>query len=63
MRGRAAACWRLPLLAALLVAAAALGGVGAERRPTIAGCPVFPADSAWNRRVDALARRAQLARR
>ncbi|MGB2710088.1 MAG: hypothetical protein WBC33_01120 [Conexibacter sp.] len=30
-----------------LLAAAALA-------PTLAGCPVFPADSAWNRRVDAL---------
>jgi hypothetical protein len=32
----------LALLATLLTA------------PTLAGCPVFPADSAWNRRVDAL---------
>lgn len=39
----------LPLLLAALAAPAA-----AAPAPSLAGCPVFPADNAWNRRVDAL---------
>lgn len=45
----------LPLVAILCVA----GGASAAKAPagpgpSLAGCPVFPADSAWNRRVDGL---------
>jgi hypothetical protein len=42
---------------AAVVVAAALAGTApaaAPPGPTLAGCPVFPADNAWNRRVDAL---------
>ncbi|MFL5818191.1 MAG: hypothetical protein ACJ76L_11405 [Conexibacter sp.] len=39
---------------ALLATSAALAAP-ALSAPTIAGCPVFPADNAWNRRVDRLA--------
>jgi hypothetical protein len=35
-----------------VVASTALAGE--TRSPTIAGCPTFPADNAWNRRVDRL---------
>jgi hypothetical protein len=38
-------------LLALVVPAIASGGSPA---PTLAGCPVFPADNAWNQRVDRL---------
>jgi hypothetical protein len=50
--------WRplaLPLLAAILLAPAA--SAAPERSaptPTLADCPVFPADNAWNRPVDKL---------
>jgi hypothetical protein len=43
----------LPLLAALLLAAGAQAA-SAPSAATLAGCPLFPADNAWNRRVDAL---------
>jgi hypothetical protein len=45
----------LPLLAAILLAPVA--SAAPERSastPTVAGCPVFPADNAWNRPVDRL---------
>ncbi len=38
--------------AALALAVLVLGGAAGS--PTLAGCPVFPADNPWNRRVDAL---------
>jgi len=40
------------MLAALAVPAAL--GRSAPPGPTVAGCPVFPADNAWNQRVDGL---------
>src|SRR5262245_44322343 len=49
-----------PLTGAILgiaVSVAALAGAGAAAAPaspTLAGCPVFPADNPWNRRVDSL---------
>src|SRR5262245_33031399 len=46
-----------PLTLATVVAAAALAGAGAAAAPaspSLAGCPVFPADNPWNRRVDTL---------
>jgi hypothetical protein len=43
----------LPLLAAILLTPAA--SAAPERsEPSVGGCPVFPADNAWNRRVDTL---------
>src|SRR5262245_44535667 len=30
------------------------GPASAAQGPDVAGCPVFPADNAWNRRVDGL---------
>jgi hypothetical protein len=39
--------------AALVFATAALGG-SAPKTPTLGGCPVFPATSVWNQRVDTL---------
>jgi hypothetical protein len=39
----------LPLLAAVIAAGPAVAG-----GPSLAGCPVFPADNAWNQRVDRL---------
>ena len=42
----------LAALAALLVVAAA--GAAAPASPVLGGCPVFPASSPWNQRVDAL---------
>ena len=33
---------------------AAIGLAGAAAPPKLAGCPIFPADNPWNRRVDAL---------
>lgn len=46
---------RRGVVAALtLVAATGLAAVPALAAPTIAGCPVFPADNAWNQRVDTL---------
>lgn len=45
----------LPLLAAgLATGAASAAKAPPAPAPTVAGCPVFPADNAWNRRVDAL---------
>lgn len=45
----------LPLLAALLATSAALAAPErSARTPTLAGCPVFPTSSPWNRRVDGL---------
>jgi hypothetical protein len=43
---------RLIALAALVVTASAAAGTGTS--PTIGGCPVFPAASPWNERVDNL---------
>ena len=43
----------LPLLAAVL-ATPVLAATSAPSAPTLAGCPVFPASNAWNRRVDTL---------
>ena len=40
-------------LLAIAALAAILGGGGAQN-PRLAGCPVFPADNPWNRRVDRL---------
>jgi len=37
-----------------LASAAALAAPSAATAPRIAGCPVFPADNAWNKRVDRL---------
>jgi hypothetical protein len=42
------------LLALGALASAASGVAVPGTRPAIAGCQVFPADNAWNRRVDAL---------
>jgi hypothetical protein len=50
--------------AATILAVVALGG-GSSASPTIAGCPIFPASSPWNQRVDKLpvaANSAQLIR-
>jgi hypothetical protein len=46
----------LPLLAAALLGATALAAppTSSDEGPTLAGCPVFPADNAWNRPVDRL---------
>jgi hypothetical protein len=44
----------LPLFAAVLAASATPAGSAPSAAPTLAGCPVFPADNAWNRRVDRL---------
>jgi hypothetical protein len=41
----------LPLAALLL---APVSAAPAPSAPTLAGCPVFPADNAWNQRVDGL---------
>jgi hypothetical protein len=38
----------------LLTAPAGAGAGGGTRTPTLAGCPVFPADNPWNQRVDGL---------
>lgn len=43
----------LPLVA-ILATSAALAAPAPSAAPTVAGCPVFPADNAWNRRVDRL---------
>lgn len=43
----------LPAGAALALLAAA-GPAATPPGPTIAGCPLFPADNVWNRRVDTL---------
>ena len=40
--------------AAFALLAAASGGAAPPAGPTIAGCPLLPADNFWNRRVDAL---------
>jgi len=45
---------RAVLLAALAVALGAGVAHALPVGPTIAGCPAFPADNAWNRRVDRL---------
>jgi hypothetical protein len=45
---------RAVLLAALAVALVAGVAHALPAGPTIAGCPAFPADNAWNRRVDRL---------
>lgn len=47
--------WALPFLAALLTVPAP-ATAAAPSAPRIAGCPLFPADNAWNRRVDHLPR-------
>ncbi len=44
----------MKLLPAAALAVAALLLAGATTSPRIAGCPVFPSDNAWNRRVDRL---------
>jgi hypothetical protein len=44
----------LPVLAAVLVGAPATAKAPAGRVPTVAGCPTFPTDNAWNERVDRL---------
>jgi hypothetical protein len=44
----------LPFLVAILAATAASAAPDQNVVPTVAGCPVFPADNAWNRRVDGL---------
>jgi hypothetical protein len=41
-------------IAALAIAALLLGGAAAAGPPRLAGCPLFPADNTWNRRVDRL---------
>ncbi|HZV72787.1 MAG TPA: hypothetical protein VFF79_03640 [Conexibacter sp.] len=43
----------VPLVAALLATSAA-SAASVPRAPTLSGCPVFPADNVWNRRVDDL---------
>ena len=45
-----------PAGVALLVALVAVGAAGgpAARSPQVGGCPVFPASSVWNQRVDRL---------
>lgn len=43
----------LPLVA-VLATSGALAAPERSAAPRLAGCPVFPADSAWNRRVDRL---------
>ncbi len=49
------AVWALPLLAAVLLPVAAPAAPErSAQSPQLAGCPVFPADNAWNRRVDGL---------
>jgi hypothetical protein len=50
--GRAAAGALAAVVLALAVASASAGGAGTA--PRIAGCPMFPADNPWNRRVDRL---------
>ena len=45
---------RALLLAVLAVALGAGAASALPGGPTIAGCPAFPADNAWNRRVDRL---------
>jgi hypothetical protein len=43
----------LPLVAAVIAAGAAhAAGTPGGPGPSLAGCPVFPADDAWNQRVD-----------
>jgi hypothetical protein len=46
------------MLAMALAAVAAVGAVasagGQAKTPSLAGCPLFPADNPWNRRVDRL---------
>jgi hypothetical protein len=44
----------LPLLAAILLTPVASAAPERGAPPTLAGCPVFPASNAWNRRVDDL---------
>jgi hypothetical protein len=45
----------LPFALLLVVPALAIGGSTTPTpTPTLAGCPVFPADNAWNQRVDQL---------
>ncbi len=44
--------------ASVLAPAERIGGAGG---PTVGGCPVFPADNAWNRPVDSLALHPQSA--
>jgi hypothetical protein len=48
--------WRLALAALVALTLAPSGAVAAPTAPgpSVAGCPVFPADNAWNRRVDGL---------
>ena len=52
----------LVLAAAVLAAPAASAGVASDPAPHIAGCPVFPRDNAFNRRVDRLPVSADSAR-
>ena len=44
----------IPLVAILLTLGASAAPALSAQPPTLAGCPVFPADNAWNRRVDRL---------
>lgn len=44
--------WAVIALVALTLAPSATVAAPAGPAPSVAGCPVFPADSAWNRRVD-----------
>ena len=46
----------VPLMALALLAACASAEGPVADGPTLAGCPVFPVDHAWNARVDALPR-------
>ena len=45
---------RHSLAAALAIVGVAGDGAAATAAPTIGGCPVFPASSVWNQRVDRL---------
>ena len=44
----------MKLVAVAIVALACAGSAGALRLPTAPGCPIFPANNAWNERVDTL---------
>ena len=44
----------MKLVAVAAVALACAGSAGALRLPTAPACPIFPADNAWNERVDTL---------
>jgi hypothetical protein len=44
----------LPFVALLTTQVVLAAPAPSAHVPTLAGCPVFPADNAWNRRVDRL---------